>query len=781
VYDTGIHEGLPFIVMEFLEGQNLRERMQGRPLPLRKALDLAVQVARGLAVAHDKGIIHRDLKPENLFVEPDGRVKILDFGLAKLLSLPSGDPEQTREVRPPQGLTQAGTLVGTAGYMSPEQVNGLALDPRSDLFSFGIILVEMLTGKAPFRRASLVETMHAILKDDPPELGPELRLPPVLERTLHRCLEKDPKQRFQTAADLLFNLEGASLPQSSITQTHRAPKRPLPPWVRRSALAGGFLALAGLAFLAGRQTAAAEPVVFHRLTYRRGVVQGARFSPDGQTFVFSLAGDDGASQLLEGRTDGVGARPLGLPPGTQILSISTTGEMALLFRKRGETEGTLALAPLSGGAPRAILEHVFAADWGPNGRDLAVLRAGAGNHFVLEYPMGHTLYDGPPVTPTLVEFPRVSPRGDQVAFLEHLGIGRETLSVVDLKGRRRDLVEGGCDSLQWSRDGRKIFYTYRHADDRRDLRSVTLSGRQKVLDTLLGKMRIHDISRTGRLLMDQSMEKGILCYRGPGDKAERDLSWLYTSGLADLSADGRQLLLGETSEGAGPGGAYLRPASGADAVRLGDGDPLSLSPDGKWALVLSNDTRKALSLYPTGPGAPRLLTQDVRADWALFMDGGRQVLMGGMGADGVFRGYLQDAAGGPPRPWPGKLTPEAYAVVSPDGARVALGPMDGRMALYDRAGKLLQEVGPLRDGEVPVQWHASGKALFLADLTALPAKVSLMDLATGHRTPWKDLGPADHAGVDQLRGLAITPDGRSLAYSFIRTLTSDLYVTEPLN
>jgi len=511
------------------------------------------------------------------------------------------------------------------------------------------------------------------------------------------------------------------------------------------------------------------------------MVQGARFAPDGQTFVFSLMGDDGTSRLLEGRTDGLGARPLGLPAGTQILSISKLGEMALLFRKPGETEGTLALAPLSGGAPKELMEHVFAADWGPDGKELAVLRTGERGNYVLEFPAGHRIYDGPPTSPTIIDYPRVSPKGDRVAFLEHQGIGRETLSVVDRQGRRKILVDGACDSLQWAPDGRKLFFTFHHEDDRKELRSVTLTGRQRVLDTVLGRLHIHDISRNGRLLVDQQVERISTYFQGPGDQGDRDLSWLRTSDLADLSTDGSRVLFGEREEGSGPGGAYLRSTDGADAIRLGDGDPLSLSPDGKWALAVTTDTAKALTLCPTGAGSPRFLCRDVRADWALFVAGGQKVLLGGTGPDGVFRGYLQDLAGGPARIWPGRVQAEAYCAVSPDGAQVALGPMNGRVVVSTLDGRQLKEVGNLAEGEAVAQWHASGGALFVVDLTALPAKVELLDLTTGRRKPWRTFGPSDRSGVERIKDFAITPDGRFFAYSFVRILASDLYVTDPIN
>jgi serine/threonine protein kinase len=209
VYDVGLHEGAPYIVAELLEGEELREALAGGALTSRKAVDYAQQIADGLAAAHDKGIVHRDLKPENIFVCKDGRVKILDFGLAKLRA-PQGDVVSS-EVATRKQITDPGTVMGTAGYMSPEQVRGHAIDHRSDIFSFGAVLYEMLCGKHAFRRETIAETMTAILKEDPPEvstINPTINLP--LERIVRRCLEKQPERRFQTASDLAFALESLS-------------------------------------------------------------------------------------------------------------------------------------------------------------------------------------------------------------------------------------------------------------------------------------------------------------------------------------------------------------------------------------------------------------------------------------------------------------------------------------------------------------------------------------------------------------------------------------------
>jgi serine/threonine protein kinase len=202
VYDVGLHDALPYVVSEFLQGATLRHQIERGPMRTSVAVARAVEIARGLTAAHEAGIVHRDLKPENIFVTDDGRIKILDFGLAKcrkeMLGLPHQDSVRT---------TVPGVILGTVGYMSPEQVQGATADARSDIFSFGVILHEMLAGEAPFRGDSAIETLHAILKDDAPELAPGCECSPQLEIVVRHCLEKDPKARFQSARDLAFVLE----------------------------------------------------------------------------------------------------------------------------------------------------------------------------------------------------------------------------------------------------------------------------------------------------------------------------------------------------------------------------------------------------------------------------------------------------------------------------------------------------------------------------------------------------------------------------------------------
>ncbi|MCU0294044.1 MAG: serine/threonine protein kinase [Thermoanaerobaculaceae bacterium] len=243
VFDIGTHEGSLYLVAELLEGETLRERLAGGPLPAGKAVHVAIQVAEGLAAAHEKGIVHRDLKPDNVFLTTNGRAKILDFGLAKLTRRDVGafggsDPGQT------PALTQLGMVVGTAAYMSPEQARGYAVDHRPDIFAFGLLLHEMVSGRSPFLRGTPIDTISALLNTEPPPLG-ELAPPlgTALDHIVRHCLEKLPEDRFQSARDLVFSLRSLSAPSSA--RISRVGFRP-PGSGRRSALlVRGALALAG--------------------------------------------------------------------------------------------------------------------------------------------------------------------------------------------------------------------------------------------------------------------------------------------------------------------------------------------------------------------------------------------------------------------------------------------------------------------------------------------------------------------------------------------------------
>ncbi len=424
VYDVGRDaEDNPFLVTELLEGETLRSRLDRGPLSPRKAVDAALQMAQGLAAAHEKGIVHRDLKPDNIFLTRDGRLKILDFGIAKLTNARPDGP--TFEM----AATEPGMVLGTVGYMSPEQVRGEPVDHRSDLFSLGTIFFEMLTGTRAFRRSSAIETLSAILKEEPPDLMELVpTIPPPLERLVRHCLEKDREHRFQSAqrpgvqpgdargdvGDFHAVGHGPSREHdgrgahalhsagsdvhaaaTSATPTTRTTARPaLKPKRRVSPVLLGLLylvSLAGVAYaawlFAHRKTEEVIEPQFHRLTFRRGEVRNARFSPDGETIVYSAAWDGQAPEVFVSSRRSPEARPLGVPE-SEMLAVSRSAELAILLRRdRVSNLGTLARVPLAGGMPREIAESVLTADWSPDGQSMAIIRQ-QGEEIRVEYPIG---------------------------------------------------------------------------------------------------------------------------------------------------------------------------------------------------------------------------------------------------------------------------------------------------------------------------------------------------------------------------------------------------------
>ncbi len=465
VHDIGEHEGRPYIVSELLDGEELRQLLDVGPLPLRKAIDYAHQVVSGLSAAHEKGIIHRDLKPENLFITRDDRAKILDFGLAKLRGSNEalGSEDDTR-----RAITNPGVVMGTVGYMSPEQVRGQATDHRSDIFSFGAILHEMISGQRAFRRDTMAETMSAILKDEPRELTESNpNVSPALERIVRRCLEKKPERRFQSTSDLGFALESLTAATSSSTTTVPAvPSEIVPAKSDRKFLllgVGLLLVAAGVvagAFAASYFSKSPSPT-YEQLTFRRGIIKHARFAPDGQTLVYSATWNGSPLEIFSTRSRSTESRSLGLG-NADLLAISSTGELAILLKRTflGQfvSSGTLARVPIGGGAPREMVENVTEADWSPDGSNLAVVRYVNGR-CRLEYPIGKMIYE----TPGYISYPRISPKGDQVAFVDHeiQWDNRGRVAVVDGSGKRTFLSPEsvGQEGLAWSADGSEVWFT----------------------------------------------------------------------------------------------------------------------------------------------------------------------------------------------------------------------------------------------------------------------------------------------------------------------------------
>jgi len=777
IFDIGDTNGAPYVVSELLEGETLREHLRSGALSTRKTIDYASQIARGLAAAHERGIVHRDLKPENLFITSDGRVKILDFGLAKVThpeeSHDSGDAPTL------QVATDPGLVMGTVGYMSPEQVRGKAADHRSDLFAFGAILYEMLSGKRAFHGETPADTMSAILKEDPPELSETGRnVPPGLERIVNHCLEKSPAQRFQSASDVAFNLEALTEISGSSKSGLHAVALPGRSWLR-PAIAILLLGASyvGLYYAAVRSRIAFAPR-FHRLTFRRGIIWAARFAPDGQTIVYGAAWDGKPEELFTTRFDGTDSRPLGLDK-TQIFSISSSGEMAVSIGSHAvaafNEEGTLARVPLAGGAPREVLADVEWADWGADGQTLAVIRPVSGI-VQLEYPPGKVIY----APRSWVSHVRISPRGNLLAFADHVPGGDDgRVMVVDREGNRKAAssfyvtVEG----VAWSHDGNEVWFTASPAGTARAIYAMDLAGKERLVLRVPGTLTLQDISRDGRVLLtEDNMQMGMNCL-APGDTRERNLSWFDWTLLGDLSADGRTIVFSETGEAVGAKyGIFLRKTDGSAAVRLGDGTGPALSADGQWVAAINNDSPDQIELLPTGVGEPKLLTHDQMGHArAMWLPGGKSVAFTGSEANHLPRTYMMDLPDGKPR----AVTPEGVfgPKVSPDGEYV-VAQRDHKMWLYPLQGGEPQPFAGLQEGDFIVQWNAGARNLLVAT-RGVPARIVRVDLASGHREEWKEITPSDPAGIENLPSIRFSADGKSYAYSYYRDL-SELYVVEGL-
>ena len=779
VHDLGSHEGSPYIVSELLDGESLREKL-GAPLPPKKAVDYASQVAHGLAAAHEKGIVHRDIKPENLFVTRDGRIKILDFGVAKLTQ-PDIRSISLTEASTAAPSTDAGVVLGTVAYMSPEQVLGKHLDVRSDLFSLGDVLYEMLSGKRPFQKDTAPETMTAILREEPPELsGTDKPVPPGLDRIVRHCLEKEPSNRFQSARDVAFALD-------SVSQATTAGTVPLRTKGRKRALAVTTLGIALLAATAGgffewgekAGLRSAAEVTFRQMSFRPQTIFQAAFAPDGETIVYSAALEGNVPELFTIRPEYPEPRPLGLPR-THLLSISSRGELAVLIDARfsgfRQFTGTLARVPLGGTAPREILEKVREADWSPEGSELAIIRFAEGK-YRLEFPIGKVLYE----TADCLTDLRVSPHGDRIALFDHPKPGNDRGSVilVDQAGKRRDLSGDyeSVEGLAWTQTGDEVLYTAATAGSAKTLYGVDLSGHRRVALRSAGGLTMQGVSRTGRWLVTRDDWRLGLSVLAPGASAERDLSWLDLSTHPFLSRDGRMLLFNEESFSAGPNyRVCLRTSDGGPVVTLGEGWVYGFSPDGKWVLALI-ETPPQLVIYPTGAGETRRLPRgDLEAyHFASWFPDGKSVLVSGHEAGKASRCYMQDLSGGLPRP----ITPEATknCSFSPDGQQILYSKPDGTYFIQRAGGGTAQPVPGLTSDDAVVRWRADGRALYVLQDDNLPFRIERLDLASGRRVLIRELAPADRAGVLIGAGADLTDDTKSYAYSYVR-MPSQLFVVD---
>lgn len=801
IFDIGNQDGVAFAVMELLEGETLRDRLSLGPLTVRKAVDCGVQIAQGLAAAHERGVIHRDLKPDNLWLGKDGRVKILDFGLAKQIQ-PARPGTQsivaTEAVSPGHAVhTQEGMVLGTVGYMSPEQVRGEAVDARSDIFSFGAVLFEMLTGRRAFQRDTTSDTLAAILRDDPPEPeGTGRVIPPSLRRILDHCLEKLPAQRFHDAEDLAFALASAVTQSSDSQAPFSAPfaaQNRRATW-RWALVVTGLATVTGLVGW-GLRGDPSHPT-FKRLTFGKGTVDAARFVPGSQELLFSARWNGEPPEVFSLNPAALEPRSLGVKGGT-LLAVSPAGELALKMRPRlwaGLELGQLARATPGGGL-RPTRDDTFESDWLPDGSQLALVVSGrtevagqAPGLTTLEFPSGHPL----PGSVPFIWGMRVSPRGDRVACFEQptFSQGDGRIVMVDREGRRTSLAEvRGFTGLAWGPDGREVWFS-EFRDGCSSLWALGGPGKRRLLTRQAGLLELLDVARDGRVLASLGLVvKGTMGMHAP-DFREKDLSWNEATFAQDISPDGKRVLIGSggvwNSEGERLS-LYLRSADGGLPTRLGEASSASFMPDGQQVMATQKggDNTPTLSLIPLGPGQPKILNvPELKiSPFAEPLPDGRRALLTGTLANSF---QLLDLASGERKPV-GDLAMSSTAnarVVSPDGAWVLLRKNGSRLLdsphlLVSTQGAASREVKGFEPGDLPLRWNADGSAFYVFNRDGLPCRIHRIDAATGGRTLVREIMPTNPAGLSGIRSFAMTPDAQHLAYNYVRKL-SDLYLIEGL-
>jgi hypothetical protein len=783
LYDVGRTDGITYAVMELLEGETLRARLASGALPPRKAVAIAAQIARGLAAAHEKHIAHRDLKPENVFIGSDGSVKILDFGLARQTA---DSTVAASDAATLGAATERGVVLGTVGYMAPEQVRGERSDHRADIFALGCILHEMLTGLRAFHRDSAPETMTAILKEDPSDpAAAGVMVEPAVQRVLDRCLEKRPEERFQSTRDLVFALE-SSLDASRASDV--APRQPAATrrwWTTAGVVAAGLAIGAAGGALAMRQLhrSPRSDVTprFRQLTFERGTIRDARFAPDGLSVVYSAAWEGNPLRIFMMRTDAPESVPLKLPDG-RLLSISRSAEMAISLGHQYEGWmglGTLARSSMLGSTPRIVAEGVREAEWAPDGSDLAIVRR-VDTLENLEYPIGHVLYR----SSGFISDIRFSRDGSRIAFADHPLFADDAgvVSVVDRAGRRTVLSDSytSVRGLAWSPDGREIWFSA-SKDDEGGLYAVTLSGDRRTVWSTPSFVKLLDAAPDGRVLVGrETADRRIEALLGDAT-TPIDVSLRAASTSQWISDDGSMMTLAD--QATARYSAYLRKA-GAGPVLLGDGQAYGVSQDRKWLLALPVDGAPVM-LHPTGAGQTRTLPNPEKLlfDTVAWLPDSRRIVMFGQPQGQLSRGYVQDIDGGPPKPF----TAEGVGVrsvrwwtlpVSPDGTRIIAAGAGGQPAIFQLSDGSSTSVPGLRADEFAVQWPQDGRHLLVARAEGSAWVIERLELTTGQRTPAFEIRAREGAGL-RLSIVAVSRDGRHYVHSYSRLL-SDLFLVDGL-
>jgi serine/threonine protein kinase/Tol biopolymer transport system component len=796
VYEYDIIEGKHFIVMEYVRGENLRQLLKNEKLKIREILEISLQITAAVSEAHQSGVIHRDIKPENVMVNSDRHVKVLDFGLAKFVSSPDRAFSEIRET----GVfkTSPGLLMGTVAYMSPEQIRGEEVDFRTDIWSFGVLLYEMLTGKAPFEGRSKADTISNILKEDlsfPDNLKQMGEL--ELVRVIKRCVNKDPKMRFQSARDLGFTLE-------TILKTTNLNSFSLLPAVlsgktRRNILyfLGGAVALLAVAALFYQTAPKGDGLLagsrveeerllpeYNQITFQRGTVWSARFAP-GNPLVYYSATNNGEdlNVFFTKPSADPASKSLNLP-GTALLSISGSGDLALLKTRQYFNQfinrGTLQRMPIGGNSLRDIAEDVQDADWFPDGENLMIVRYFKGGNRI-EYPINNVLWE----TTGYVSNPRFSPDGKQIAFLEHpkQWDNRGYVSIVDTLGNKQTLTDewSGIEGLAWNPQTNEIWFTASKSGESYGLYAVTTEGKARRLSSAPVNLLLHDVSKSGEVLISRAHQYTNIYASLDGETAERNLTWLYVVGISDYSSDGKSYIFTHFGEGSGSNyKVYYRDVGDAEPIHLGDGRAQSLSPDKTLALSTLNQPVQLIVL-PVKAGEKQVLPRgDIeqydRAEW--FPDGRQILITGRRQGEKSSRCFIQNFSTGEIR----ALTPEGVTgtQISPDGKMIFVRDSDGEASLFEIGSGKSTPLKNLAPEDEVIGWSDDNQHLFIAHRLKIPIEIFKFNAASGEKKLIKVIDPQDKAGVMGQPYVFVTPDGKSFLYG-LRKYMFDLFIMENLN